>query len=235
VKRFFALVLATLVSGVLLVALAPGGKQLDSLWLFLAYLVPFVLAAETIAALDPEWLRRWRLPEVIGVLTFTAVFCGFVPRMFDRVIAEDFDGFYALVRVLAPLLILAFALHQRLGGSPAATVRRISYASILVMLSGLEDLSFWLWRGQPVPQRWDWADHMTVRLGHVASRTEAYVFIAVHLALALAVLCWPSRSRRAATAGTGPHRTPGRGPDPGPDDAPAGSPSAGHDAARAGG
>ncbi|GAB3827326.1 hypothetical protein ACFPIJ_07580 [Dactylosporangium cerinum] len=214
-KRFFTLVLATLVAGVLLVALAPNGKQLDSLWLFLAYLVPFVLAAETIAALDPQWLRRWRLPEVIGVVTFTAVFCGFVPRMFDRVIAADFDGFYALVRVLAPLLILAFALHQRLGGAPAATVRRISYASILVMLSGLEDLSFWLWRGQPVPQRWDWADHMTVRLGHVASRTEAYVFIAVHLALALAVLCWPARR---------PSR-PGRSAD---------SSSARHDAARAG-
>jgi hypothetical protein len=195
VKRFVLLVLATLAAGVLLVALAPDGKQLDSLWLFLAYLVPFVLAAETIAALDPRWLQRWRLPEVVGVLTFAAVFCGFVPRMFDRVIAEDFDGFYALVRVLAPLLILAFALHQRLGGAAAATVRRISYASILVMLSGLEDLMFWVWRGQPVPQRWDWADHMTVRLGHVASRTEAFVFIAVHLAAAVAVLCWRSPAR----------------------------------------
>ena len=224
-KRFFALVLATLAAGVLLVALAPSGKQLDSLGLFLAYLVPFVLAAETIAALDPQWLRRWRLPEVLGVLTFTAVFCGFVPRMFDRVIADDFDGFYSLVRILAPLLILAFALHQRLGGSAAATVRRISYASILVMLSGLEDLSFWLWRGQPIPQRWDWADHMTVRLGHVASRTEAYLFIAAHLVAALAVLCWPSRSRRAG----GPSS-----PRPGPD-ASAGSSPPGHDTARAGG
>ncbi|MGI5176912.1 hypothetical protein ACQEVZ_11320 [Dactylosporangium sp. CA-152071] len=206
-KRFFGLVAATLVSGVLLVALAPDGKQLDSLWLFLAYLLPFVLATETIAALDPVWLRRWRLPEVVGVLTFTAVFCGFVPRMFDRVIADDFEGFYSLVRVLAPLLILAFALHQRLGGSAAATVRRICYASILVMLSGLEDLSFWLWRGQPVPQRWDWADHMTVRLGHVASRTEAYVFIAAHLVAAVAVLCWPSPPRLVGPpAGAGPAR-----------------------------
>ncbi|MEV4131611.1 hypothetical protein AB0J72_05540 [Dactylosporangium sp. NPDC049742] len=214
-KRFFGLVAATLVSGVLLVALAPDGKQLDSLWLFLAYLLPFVLATETIAALEPEWLRRWRLPEVVGVLTFTAVFCGFVPRMFDRVIADDFEGFYSLVRVLAPLLILAFALHQRLGGSASATVRRICYASILVMLSGLEDLSFWLWRGQPVPQRWDWADHMTVRLGHVASRTEAYVFIAAHLVAAVAVLCWPSPPRLV-------------GP-------PAGAAPAGRDTARGGG
>ena len=42
---------------------------------------------------------------------------------------------------------------------------------------------------------------MTVRLGHVASRTEAYLFIAAHLVAALAVLCWPSRSRREARSG----------------------------------
>ena len=203
-RRFALLAGATFVSGLLLVGLAPDGKQLDSLWLFLAYLVPFVFAAETVAALDPGWLRRWRLREVIGVLTFTVFFCGFVPRMFDRVIAEDFDGFYSLVRVLAPLIILAFALHQRLGGAPAATVRRISYASLLVMLSGLEDLMFWVWRGRPVPQEWDWAEHMTVRLGHVASRTEAYVFIAVHLVLAVAVLCWPARRRVPPAAVTPP-------------------------------
>lgn len=197
-RRFLLLAGATAAAGALVVGTAPAGKQLDSLWWFLAYLVPFVLAAETVAALDPAWLRRWRLPEIIGVATFAAVFCGFVPRMFDRVIAGDFDGFYALVRVLAPLLILAFALHQRIGGASAATARRISYAGILVMLSGLEDLSFWLWRGEPIPERWDWADHMTVRLGHVASRTEAFAFIAVHLALAVAVLCWPTRRRGAA-------------------------------------
>ena len=144
--------------------------------------------------------------------------------MIRRLAFWSASGRVAFTYVGAPLLILAFALHQRLGGSPAATVRRISYASILVMLSGLEDLSFWLWRGQPVPQRWDWADHMTVRLGHVAGRTEAYVFIAAHLLAALAVLCWPSRSRRGATAATGP------GPDP------AAEPStAGHGSARAGG
>jgi len=58
------------------------------------------------------------------------------------------------------------------------------------MLSGIEDLLFWVWRGEPVPDQWDWADHITVLLGHVASRAEAYVFIGLHLLVAVIVLLW---------------------------------------------
>ena len=70
-------------------------------------------------------------------------------------------------------------------------MRRAAYASLLVMLSGIEDLLFFVWRGEPVPARWDWADHLTVLFGHVASRTEAYAFVAVHLVAAVLVLALP--------------------------------------------
>ena len=190
------------------VALAgPDGTELDNLWWLLAHLVPFVLATETIAVLDPRWFARWRLAELAAVASFALVFCVFVPKMFDRVLADDFDGFYGLMRTLAPLLILIIALPYRLGGGPAGAVRRMSYASLLVMLSGIEDLLFWVWRGSPIPAQWDWAHHMTVVLGHVASRTEAYLFIGVHLAAAAAILAMPSgllwrrtRARRPAAS-----------------------------------
>lgn len=169
----------------------PAGPQLDSVWWLLAHLVPFVLATETIVALRPEWFARWRLAELAAVASFALVFCVFVPKMFDRVLADDFDGFYGLMRTLAPLLILTIVLPYRLGGGRAGAVRRMSYASLLLMLSGIEDLLFWVWRDAPIPARWDWAGHMTVVLGHVASRTEAYAFIGVHLAAALAVLVAP--------------------------------------------
>jgi hypothetical protein len=198
--------LAVLAAGALVLAV-PKGHPLDSAWLLLAYLAPFVFATEAVAALRPEWFARWRLAEISGVASFALIFCVFVPKMFDRVIANDFNGFYALMRVLAPLLILAIALPYRLGGGAPAAVRRISYASLLVMLSGIEDLLFWVWRGAPIPEHWDWADHITVLLGHVASRPEAYAFIGLHLVAALAVLLWPARwapgvlvtRRRAAT------------------------------------
>jgi hypothetical protein len=159
--------------------------------------VPFVLATETVAVLDRAWFARWRLAELVALATFAMVFCVFVPKMFGRVIADDFAGFYALMRTLVPLLILAIVVPYRLGGGSAGAVRRMAYACLLVMLSGIEDLLFWVWRGVPVPVRWDWADHMTVILGHVASQPEAFVFIGLHLAAAAAVLVWPSRTAGA--------------------------------------
>jgi hypothetical protein len=197
----------TAIAAAAVVLMTPSGHGLDNVWMFLAYLVPFILATETIASLRAEWFIRWRLAEITGVASFALVFCAFVPRMFDRVIVEDFDGFYALMRALAPLLILAIALQHRLGGGHAGAVRRIAYASLLVMLSGIEDLLFWVWRGDPVPDQWDWADHMTVLLGHVASRPEAYVFIGLHLMAALMVLLW----RTPVASRTGGQRRQGIG------------------------
>jgi hypothetical protein len=188
--------LTALTAGALVVAV-PGGHKLDSWWLLLAYLVPFVLATETVAVLERAWFARWRLAELVALATFAVVFCVFVPKMFGRVIADDFAGFYALMRTLVPLLILAIVVPYRLGGGSAGAVRRVAYACLLVMLSGIEDLLFWVWRGVPVPARWDWADHMTVVLGHVASQPEALVFIGLHLSAAAAVLVWPSRTAGA--------------------------------------
>ena len=52
------------------------------------------------------WFARWRLAELAGVATFAVFFCVFAPKMFARVLANDFAGFYSLMRVLTPLLIL---------------------------------------------------------------------------------------------------------------------------------
>jgi hypothetical protein len=196
-RRLLLLGCGTVASAVALTLTVPSGQTLSSWWLLLAYLVPFVLATETIAHIDPTWFARWRLAELGGVATFAVFFCVFTPKMFARVLANDFAGFYSLMRVLTPLLILGIALAYRLGGGAGSSVRRIAYGSILVMLSGVEDLLFWVWRGSPIPARWDWADHITVVLGHVASRTEAYIFIGVHLAAAAAVLLAPPRARLA--------------------------------------
>jgi hypothetical protein len=194
--RAVVLAVAAAAAAGLLVVVQPSGGHLTHWWLLVAYLVPFVLATEAIVALPDAWVGRWRLGEVAVVASFALVFCVFVPRMFGRVLVDDFDGFYALMRIVTPLLILALALAYRIGGGWPASIRRVAYASLLVMLSGIEDLMFWVWRGAPVPARWDWADHITVLLGHVASRTEAYAFIGVHLVAAAAVLAWPPRRPR---------------------------------------
>ncbi|MFI9509736.1 hypothetical protein [Nocardia sp. NPDC052566] len=167
--------------------------DVDNLWTLLASLVPFVFATETIASLRPQWFWRGRLPELAALGAFAVVFCFLVPKIFAAAMDNDLERHYAWMRLLVPLLILSLALMLRLGGAPPATARRVSYAGILVMLSGIEDLAFQLLRGDPIAERWDWADHITVFLGHIAGRTEALVFIAVHLLIAAAIIAAPDR------------------------------------------
>lgn len=192
--RFLLLSAATAVTTALVLLVLPS--EVDTLWTFLAYLVPFVLATEAVAVLPRHWVPPGRLAAAVGVVVFLVVYAGFVPMMFGTFLDGDFAAFYELVRFFTPYLILALALLFRLGGGGGATVRRLCYAGILLMLSGLEDLMYWLWQGQAPPQRWDWADHLTVRLGHVASLTEAMVVMTIHLVLAVLVLVLPFRRRR---------------------------------------
>jgi hypothetical protein len=97
-------------------------------------------------------------------------------------------------------MILALSLAYRLGGGSRETSLRLTFAMLLLQLSGLEDLAFLTvnphtdpeWT--PIPEKWTWADHMTVFLGHAASKYEAYAFITVHVVLALLVLFLPVRA-----------------------------------------
>lgn len=170
-------------------------NDVENLWSFLLALVPFFLAAEAVARFPEAWAKVWFVPPLMVVAVFTVVMGVFAPLMFGRFVDGDFDGFYGLMRMLMPFLILALVFALRLGGGTAGQIRRAAYASLLIMLSGLEDLMFSVWRGDEVPDKWEWAEHMTVRLGHVASQNEAFAFIAVHLILALAILVVPIRSR----------------------------------------
>lgn len=172
-------------------------NDVQSLGSFLFALVPFVLAIEAVAWFPLAWTRpRWIAPACVALL-FLVAMGGFAPLMFGAVVDNDFDRFYSIIRVLMPFIIVAMVAALRLGGARGSTVRRGGYAALLIMLSGIEDLMFQVWRGNEIPDSWDWAEHMTVRLGHVASQNEAFGFIAVHLLLALLVVVvpWPLRSR----------------------------------------
>lgn len=182
----------------------PHDREVKNLGVFLLKLVPFVLATEAVARLDPEWARRARLALVALPLAFLVYFLYFVPKIFffggeNSEAPESFGNLYYHVLTLTPMIILSFVLAFRLGGGAAAWVRRLAYSMLLLMLSGLEDLSFLVTNEhvepafQSIPDKWTWASHMEVRLGHVPSKYEAFAFIAVHVALAVFVLASPQR------------------------------------------
>jgi hypothetical protein len=182
----------------------PHDREVKSLWIFLLKLLPFVFAAEAVARLDAEAARRRRLPLLLIPPTFLAYFLYFVPKIFFYGAEVDGtrDSYYSLyynVLTLTPLLILSLVLAYRLGGGSAATVRRLAYGMLLLMLSGLEDLAFLTVNNhtdpayQHIPAVWTWASHMTVFIGHAPTKHEAYAFITVHVLLALAVFLSPQK------------------------------------------
>lgn len=181
----------------------PHERDLTSLWVLLFKLTPFVAAAIAIAWLDEWWAQRLRLALILPPLCFLAFFTFFVPRIFYSAgIAQDFNQLYYTVLMLVPFVILALVLSVRLGGGSRATVLRLAAAMILLQLSGIEDLAFLTVNDlsgtdYADPQVWFWADHMAVRLGHYPTTSEAYAFIAGHVALAVLVLALPQRSFRA--------------------------------------
>jgi hypothetical protein len=77
--------------------------------------------------------------------------------------------------------------------------RRLGYAMLLLQLSGVEDLAYLTVNNHtdpewtPIPQVWTWADHMTVFVGRPLMKNEAFVFIAVHVFIAVLVLALPDR------------------------------------------
>lgn len=175
----------------------PHEREVTSLGIFLFKLLPFVFAVEAIARLDLELVKRWHLARVLIPVAFGIFFLYFVPKIFYYL--DDYPTVYYHVLVLMPIIIAALALAYRLGGGSPGNVRRLGYAMLLIMISGLEDLAFLTLndlsgtRYSPIPEVWDWASHMKVFLGHFPSKYEAYALIAVRLALAVFVLAAPTR------------------------------------------
>jgi hypothetical protein len=209
----------SLVAGLVTVGLAAAvffgmehTRELTSLWVLLAKLAPFVAASIAIAWLDVGWAQRLRLHLIAPVLCFLVFFLFFVPRIFHFHNEDNFEQVYYTILMLVPFVILSLALALRLGGASTSTVLRLSTAMILLQLSGLEDLAFLtteklygtLTGGWP--QVWEWADHITVVIGHPPTNTEALVFIGVHVALAAVVLALPGRYVTATVRRLRPQR-----------------------------
>jgi hypothetical protein len=193
--------------GVLAVALAalvrfviPYEREITSLWMLLVKLTPQLAALACVAWLDVAWARRLRLHLVALPAIFLGFLGYFVPATFMTALdmvdgTAEFEDLYLHVVVFVPFIMIALALAYRVGGGSREGVLRVGAAMTILQMSGLEDLVAVMLNSRldGIPEVWDWAHHITVRLGHVATRNEAYAFIAVHVVLAVLVLAVPRR------------------------------------------
>jgi hypothetical protein len=184
----------------------PHTRDLANVAELFAKLIPFVLALEAIALARLSSAARRVIALAVVPLSFLVYFGYFVPRIFFE--SGRGQSIYYLLLTVTPFLILALVLAFRLGGGSGGMARRLGYAMLLLQLSGLEDLAYILVNPQTdpewttIPPVWSWADHMTVFAGRPLTKNEAFVFIAVHVVLAILVLTLPDRFWRRLTGRT---------------------------------
>ena len=71
---------------------------------------------------------------------------------------------------------------------------KLGLCGILVLVSGLNDLTMWAmydWPGGVRPDTFDWASHVSIFLGRDPRVTDMLAFVAVHLALIAAIVRLP--------------------------------------------
>lgn len=106
---------------------------------------------------------------------------------------EAFPAYYRFAIFLNAFTVLAVLFAYRLGGAGTARVLKVGVAAVLVVVSGLNDLSFWYlndWRDGR-PRTLSWASHIAVFVGGPPTALTAALFCLVHLALAGVVLALP--------------------------------------------
>lgn len=183
---------------VLTLFVLPPERTLYDLTDFVFKISPLVLAVLTIA-LFPQH-GRW-LP---GLLLLGFIFyMGFVDSAFVieiSALVDDpethFSSFYTFNLFVNSFTILLALFAYRLGGGSTSNVLRLGLAAILVMVSGLNDLTFWMmysWPEGTRPFLFDWASHVAVFIGRTPTLYDMIGFLAVHLLLAGLIILLPFR------------------------------------------
>ena len=191
--------LFAIVLGMYIILYLPHDREVKSLAIFLLNLLPFFLAAISISLLDYHFFQTHNIALIAIVCCFLLFFVVYVPRLFYELFVADGGGIYYNTLILVPIIILSLALSYRLGGGSTENTLRLSFSLLVIMLSGIEDLAFFIvnshepGRFNPIPEVWDWVSHMRVRIGHNPTKNEAYLFIAGHLVLAGFILFYPFR------------------------------------------
>jgi hypothetical protein len=106
---------------------------------------------------------------------------------------DAFDQFYQFELFMSAFVVMAVLLAFRLGGGRTTRTLQLGAAGVLVLVSGLNDVTYWTFADWPNgrPDTLFWASHIKVFVGGSPSIAVALVFLAVHLVLAVLVLARP--------------------------------------------
>jgi hypothetical protein len=179
-------------TGLTLFVLSPD-RVINGIPEFLFKTTPLVAAVLAIALFpkNASW-SGWLL--VLGFVFYmgyidSAYFIQ-IDRLIDAAIADtykqQFPIFYTFNIFVNAFTVLLAVFAYRLGGASAARVIKLGLAGILVMISGLNDLTMWVMYPWPDGQRpfvFKWASHVAIFIGGEPNLYHMLAFLGVHLIL----------------------------------------------------
>jgi hypothetical protein len=185
----------------LIMLVLPADRTLHGFDDFALKISPLLLAVATIALFP----RRQYLAVLLPLVSIVA-YMGYVDSAFfiqvDR-LAEaaqlhaeraEFSNYYRLSIFANAFVALSTVFAFRMGGASTAQVLKLGCAGIIVLVSGLNDLTMWAmydWPGGVRPDRFDWASHVSIFIGRAPSLTDMLAFAALHLLLIVVLLRLP--------------------------------------------
>ena len=185
----------------LIMLVLPADRVLHGFGDFALKITPLVLAVATIALFPrrPAW-------SVVLPLASIVVYMGYIDSAFfiqvDRLAdaaqmqaaKAQFSEYYRFSIFANAFVVLSALFAFRMGGATSAQALKLGCAGIVVLVSGLNDLTMWAmydWPGGVRPDTFDWASHVSIFLGRDPHLIDMLAFAAVHLALIAAILRLP--------------------------------------------
>ena len=184
------------VTTLLIMVVLPPDQTLDSIGDWAFKLCPFAFAVLTVSLFPRgRFAPALIVFAVFGYMSYLDTELVLRIQEFGRSPDEDFQPVYQFELFVTTFIVLFALLAYRLGGGRTANVLKVGVASILVVISGVNDLTFWalngVWAAGSKPAELKWASHMIVFLGGPPSVPAAVVFMTVHLVLAAIVVALP--------------------------------------------
>ncbi len=204
----WAWLLPALVGGgitALVMLVLPPDRTINGLGEFLFKLTPLVSAVFTIALFPRQrtwshWFLLGAFLLYMGYLDSQLVIEIFrlmgVADQSAEVQNAQFAFFYRFAIFLNAFTVLLAVFAFRLGGGRSDHALKLGLAGILILISGLNDFTFWWmyqWPGGTRPETFDWASHVIVFTGSPPTAFGMVIFISIHLILAAVVMFLPLR------------------------------------------
>ncbi len=185
----------------LIMLVLPADRKLHGFGDFALKVSPLIFAVATIALFPrrPAWTVCLPLVGVVVYLGFidSAFFIqvdGLVQAAQLHAEQTQFSAYYRFSIFANAFVVLSGVFAFRMGGASSVQVLKLGCAGVLVLVSGLNDLTMWAmydWPGGVRPETFEWASHVSIFLGRDPHLLDMVAFASVHLLLIVGLLRLP--------------------------------------------